>query len=72
MILQLNPQLPVTTKRGRGFALALIDYSQDHNLFWVVAQTETGEIWTYENNEVRAEKNITLGRFPAPLRPDGD
>jgi hypothetical protein len=63
MILQLNPQFPVNCPKGEGYAIALLDYSQDHDLFWIIAITETGEIWTYPNKEVRALKNITLGRL---------
>ena len=62
MILQLNPCIPVVTPKGKGMAWALIDYGPEHNLMWVVAIDSSGEIWTYGNPEVRAQKNITLGR----------
>lgn len=62
-IVQLNPQLPIVCPKGEGYAIALIDYSQDHDLLWVIAINETGEIWTYPNPEVRAVKNISMGRF---------
>lgn len=62
MILQLNPPLPLTNPKGPGLAWALIDYGIEHNLMWVVAIDATGEIWTFGNPEVRAQKNITMGR----------
>jgi hypothetical protein len=62
MILQLNPTIPLTTPNGEGRAVALIDYGEDHDLKWVVIQTDTGEIWTWNNDKVRGVKNITLGR----------
>jgi hypothetical protein len=62
MILQLDPSIPLVTPKGTGMAWALIDYGAEHNLMWVVAIDSTGEIWTYSNPEVRAQKNITLGR----------
>lgn len=62
MILQLNPPLPVTTPKGPGMAHMVIDYGLEHNLFWVVFIDATGECWTYTNPEIRAQKNITLGR----------
>jgi hypothetical protein len=62
MISQLNPPLPVTTPKGSGLAHLVIDYGPEHNLFWVVFIDATGECWTYPNQEIRAQKNITLGR----------
>ncbi len=37
MLTQLNPTIPLETSRGRGYALAVIDYGMEHNLLWVVA-----------------------------------
>ena len=62
MILQLNPPLPVVTPKGEGLAHLIIDYGVEHNLFWVVFIDATGECWTYPNMDIRAQKNITLGR----------
>ena len=53
MILQLNPTIPMSTPKGSGYAIAVIDYSQEHNLYWVIAIDDSGEIWTYPNTEVR-------------------
>lgn len=62
MMLQLNPPIPLYTPKGKGLAWALIDYGVEHNLMWVVALDENGEIWTFQNPEVRAQNNITMGR----------
>lgn len=62
MILQLNPSIPLNTPLGKGYAVALIDYSQEHDLMWVVFQDDTGECWTFRNQEISAQKNITIGR----------
>ncbi|KJV32448.1 hypothetical protein [Luteibacter yeojuensis] len=73
-MLQLNPPLPLNTPKGEGFAHFLIDYGPESDLYWTVFITETGEIWTFANRDVRASKNITLGRTspslprPAPVR----
>lgn len=63
MITQLNPPIPLSTPKGDGMALALIDYGSEFNLMWVTAIDETGEIWTFQNPQVRAQKNITMGRL---------
>ncbi|SFW63571.1 hypothetical protein SAMN02800691_2746 [Luteibacter sp. UNCMF366Tsu5.1] len=69
-MLQLNPPLPLNTPKGEGFAHFLIDYGPESDLYWTVFITETGEIWTFANREVRASKNITLGRTsPSQPRP---
>lgn len=62
MIIQLNPQMPVWTEKGTGYAFALIDYSQDHFIHFVIALDDSGEIWVMPNNKVRAISNYTLGR----------
>jgi hypothetical protein len=63
VILQLNPPLPLVTPKGSGFAHFLIDYGMETHLYWTVFITETGEYWTFDNTQIRAEKNITLGRL---------
>lgn len=62
MILQLNPPISMLTPKGKGLAWFMTDYGIEHNLQWTVAIDETGEIWTFQNPEVRADKNITMGR----------
>lgn len=60
-MLQLNPPLPVVTPKGRGFAHVLIDYGVEHDLVWVVFQ-DSGECWSWRNQDVRAQPNLTFGR----------
>ncbi len=60
---QLNPTIPVhVIDKGAGFAFAVIDYGQEHNLIWVTAINETGEIWCAPNPQVRLQGNWTMGR----------
>ncbi len=61
-ILQLNPPIPVDCPKGSGHALFLIDYGQEHHLMWTIALDANGELWTYANPHVRAQKNITMDR----------
>jgi hypothetical protein len=62
-MVQLNPAIPVMTPLGEGYAQFIIDYSAEHDLYWTVFITKTGECWTFSNREIRAVKNITLGRM---------
>lgn len=68
MIQQLNPPLPLETPKGRGWAHAIIDYSQEHNLLWVVFLNDGGECWQFDNSQVRMVNNYSLGRYGTNLR----
>lgn len=61
-MIQLNPPIPLNTPKGPALAWFLMDYGAEHHLMWVCAIDVTGEIWTFQNPEVRAQKNITMGR----------
>lgn len=63
MITQLNPTIPIkrVSDGMKGYAFLVIDYSQEHNLLFTCAMDD-GEIWTLSNQEIRIQKNISLGR----------
>lgn len=63
VIKRLNPPIPLDTPKGKAQALMLIDYSTEHDLYWICAIDATGEIWTFKNPDVRMQKNITMGRL---------
>ena len=65
MFYQLNPQIPLITEKGNGQAIAVIDYSEEHDLKWVVILDDNGEIWTFPNSKVRGFFNSTMGRNKA-------
>ncbi len=62
MITQLNPPIPVRTPHGKGMAHIVIDYSVEHDLLWVVFQDDDGQCWSWRNQDIRAQSNITIGR----------
>ncbi len=60
---QLDPSLPGDVEgKGSGYAFAVIDYGEEHNLIWVVALHANGEIWCSPNPKVRMRANWTMGR----------
>lgn len=60
---QLDPTIPVTVLgKGDGYAFAVIDYGQEHNLIWVTALNDTAEVWCAPNPLVRMKGNWTMGR----------
>ena len=60
-MLQLNPPIPMTTPKGKGYANFLVDRGMEFDNEWIVF-LENGEIWSFLNKDVRLEKNITYGR----------
>ena len=62
LITQLTTPIPLNTPKGRAWAHLVIDYGQEHDLLWVCFQDETGECWTWNNNDVKIQENITMGR----------
>jgi hypothetical protein len=61
-MIQLNPPIPLSTPKGNGWAFFLIDRSQEHDLEWVTFLDETGECWTFNNSQIRIQKNYTMKR----------
>jgi hypothetical protein len=57
---QLNPTIWLETPIGVGLCHFVIDYGEEHDLLWVVADDASGEIWTWPNPQVRFIKNISL------------
>jgi hypothetical protein len=62
MLKQLDYPLPLETPKGKGWAFFVIDRSQEHDLEWVCFIDETRECWTFRNNDIKIQKNITMGR----------
>lgn len=68
LIIRLDPPIPVSTPRGDGLAIFLRDYGIEHDDYWTVVLSN-GEFWTFNNREIRADKNYTIGRTSiSPIR----
>ena len=63
MMLQLNPPIPVWLPdlNQSGFALAWIDYSQEHDTLWMIG-TQAGMILTLPQSKIRLVENLSLER----------
>jgi len=61
MMIQLNPPIPVKTPNGEALAHVLIDYGAEYDLLWVCFEI-SGECWTWRNQDIRPQTNITFGR----------
>lgn len=62
-MIQLNPSIPVLTPKGAAEAIGWIDYGREHNLIWIVLLDENGQCWQFENPQIRAFPNWSLGRM---------
>jgi hypothetical protein len=62
MIIQLDPPIPLITPKGEGWAHLVIDYSQEHDLLWVVFIDSDGTCWTFGNRVVSIQNNVTMNR----------
>jgi hypothetical protein len=65
-LIRIDPPIPLLTPKGKALAHFLIDYGFEHDLYWVCFQEETGECWTWNNKDIRAQNNITAGRINIP------
>ena len=64
MMLQLSPMIPMVRDSDgmKGYAMLVIDYSQEHDLLFCCAM-DNGEIWTLGNKDIRMNVNVTLNRI---------
>ena len=63
MFVQLDPPIPLMVEdRGNGLAIGVIDYGLEHDLLWVTAIDDSGEIWCAPNHKVRMQANWSAGR----------
>ncbi|MBX2993357.1 MAG: hypothetical protein KF681_00985 [Bdellovibrionaceae bacterium] len=69
MLVQLNPPIPIETPKGKGVAVMVIDYGPEFDLYWVCFQDETRECWTFSNQDIRAQANMTMHRPARPRNP---
>jgi len=62
-MIRLDPPIPLDSPKGSCLAYFLIDYGIETDLHWVTFIDATGECWTWRNRDIRAQKNITIGRI---------
>lgn len=63
MILQLNPAIPLDhIEKGPFLAHFIHDEGVEAEIYFTGFLKDSGEIWTFNNRVLRAQKNITLDR----------
>ena len=59
-MIEIRQTLWLDTPKGQGRAKFVIDAGDDADLQWIVVY-EDGSFWTWNNYEVKAAKNVTMG-----------
>ena len=62
MIHEFTNRVEVTTPKGDGVILYMLDYGHESNTIYTVIIDSTGEFWQFTHREIRAKSNITFGR----------
>lgn len=62
VIYEPRQPLEVETPKGRGRVWLVTDYGTETEKLFAVVMNETGEIWEFTNKDIRATKNLTMGR----------
>lgn len=62
MILQLNPALPLKHLEKGDFLAHFIHDDGIESDIKFTGFLDNGEIWTFRNRDLKAQKNITIGR----------
>jgi hypothetical protein len=62
VIHEFTNRIEVTTPKGDGIILYMLDYGHESNTMYTVIIDSTGEFWQFTHKEIRAKSNITFGR----------
>ena len=62
MIHELQQVLWADSPKGLALVKFLVCEGIDSDLLWITIINETGECWTFSNEDIRFCKNLTIGR----------
>tara|TARA_R110002020_G_scaffold390124_2_gene600635 strand:+ start:949 stop:1155 length:207 start_codon:yes stop_codon:yes gene_type:complete len=62
IIYEPHQTLEVNTPKGKGRIWLVTDYGSEIEKIFTVILNETGEIWEFGNQHVKATQNKTMGR----------
>jgi hypothetical protein len=61
VVVQFNPPMPVDTPKGPGRCFVWENPGMNEHNLWHCWIDATGECWTFQNPEIRMQKNPTFG-----------
>jgi hypothetical protein len=63
MIYEFRNRIEVTTPKGDGIILYMIDYGHETDTIYTIIINETGELWQYTHSQLIVKPNITFKRY---------
>jgi hypothetical protein len=71
-VVVFSPPKPVDTPKGPGRCFIWENPGMNEHNLWHCEIDATGEMWTFENPEIRGQKNVTFGIRTEAARSDLD
>jgi len=62
MIHEFNNRIEVSTPKGDGVIIYLIDYGHETDTIYAIIINKTGEIWQFTHKDIIVKPNITFRR----------
>ena len=63
MIYEFRNRIEVTTPKGDGIILYMIDYGHETDTIYTIIINATGELWQYIHKDIIVKPNITFKRY---------
>lgn len=63
MIYEFRNRIEVTTPKGDGIILYMIDYGHESDTIYTIIINQTGEMWQYTHSQIIVKPNITFKRY---------
>jgi hypothetical protein len=63
MIYEFRNRIEVTTPKGDGIILYMIDYGHETDTIYTIIINTTGEMWQYAHKDIIVKPNITFKRY---------
>jgi hypothetical protein len=63
MIYEFRNRIEVTTPKGDGIILYMIDYGHETDTIYTIILNTTGEMWQYTHKDIIVKPNITFKRY---------
>jgi len=63
MIYEPHNRLEVTTPKGDGVGVYLIDYGHESDASYTIIINDTGELWQFTHRDIIVKPNITFRRY---------
>ena len=63
MIHEFTNRIEVTTPKGDGIILYMLDYGHETDTIYTVIINQTGEMWQFTHKDIIVKPNITFRRL---------